>query len=318
MVSSPEYEACVDDPKPRRAPPRGDMTESALLMLAHGSRDAEARAEYVRIHEALAIRLAPRTVVFAVLEFPDEGALPSIQEGWRRCLATGAERIVALPFFLFPAGHVREDLPAELRAAREAAGWARLDLLPPLGPADEILDTIADRASDALRDRTPGGASDPTSTGLIVVGAGTSDPDANGDLCKASRLLWERFPDRYALVETAWVSLTRPSVPEVIDRCRRLGAERLVVAPYFLNTGVLLKRIDARLAEAREQYPALSIVRAAHFGLHPSLLDLLERRARAALDGDGAGIGLQAVCCRPSCNAVVTGRASLAEAARTP
>jgi sirohydrochlorin cobaltochelatase len=288
------------------------MTNRALLMLAHGSRDPEARAEYVRIHEALAARLAPRTVVFAVLEFPDEGALPSIEEGWRRCLAAGAEQIVVLPFFLFPAGHVRQDLPAQLRAARASVGWARLDLLPPLGPADAILETLDTRASEALAASSLGDGADSRPAALIVVGAGTSDPDANGDLCKASRLLWERFPNRYSMVETAWVSLTRPTVPEVIERCRRLGAERIVAAPYFLNTGVLLKRIDERLAEAREQHPELSIVRAAHFGLHPGMLSLLEGRARAGLDGESSESGLQAVCCRPSCLAFATGRAQLA------
>jgi len=281
------------------------MTRQSLLVIAHGSRDTQARAEYVRIAQALQARLAPHAVVFSVLEFPDEQDLPSIEAGWRRCLAAGAERIVALPFFLFPAGHVREDLPNELRAARES-GWATLDLLPPLGPADEILDTLASRASEALGD-----AADTTSAALVVVGAGTSDPDANGDLCKAVRLLYERFPDRFAMVETAWVSLTRPTVVEAVDRCRRLGAERIVVVPYFLNTGVLLKRIDARLASMREQHPELEIARAAHFGLHPRLLDLLERRARASLEGGSAESGLMAVCGRPSCGAVAVGRAVL-------
>ena len=145
----------------------------------------------------------------------------------------------------------------------------------------------------------------------IVVGAGTSDPDANGDLCKAVRLLWEHYPDQYALTEPAWVSLTRPTVGEAIDRCRRLGAERIVVAPYFLNTGVLLKRLDARLAEAREQHPELSITRAAHFGPHPRLLDLLERRARAGFEAAEPDSHLLAVCGRPSCAAVASGRAAL-------
>ena len=145
--------------------------------------------------------------------------------------AQGARRIVALPFFLFPAGHVREDLPNELRAAREAAGWADLDLLPPLGAADELLDAVEARAHEAA------GSDAGPKTAMILVGAGTSDPDANGDLCKAARLLWERFNDRYALVETAWVSLTRPSVGEAVDRCVRLGAERIALVPYFLNTG---------------------------------------------------------------------------------
>lgn len=314
MVSSLSYERSKACGEPPRLRVRRGMTGPALLMLAHGSRDAQARAEYVRIHEALAARLAPRTVVFAVLEFPDDDKLPSIEEGWRRCLAAGAAHIVALPFFLFPAGHVRGDLPMELRAARDAVGWASLDLLPPLGSADEILEALEDRANEARAqlDPTEGSTTEPPA--LIVVGAGTSDPDANGDLCKASRLLWERSPTRYSMVETAWVSLTRPTVPEVVERCRRLGAERIVVAPYFLNTGVLLKRIDERLAEAREQHPELSIARAPHIGIHPRVLDLLAARARAALCADGSDDSGQAVCRRPSCNAVVEGRASLAGA----
>ena len=284
------------------------LQDQALLVMAHGSRDAEARAEYRRIHKALADRLAPTPVIFSVLEFPGDDGLPSIEDGWRRCLGEGARRIVALPFFLFPAGHVREDLPTELRGAREAGGWAGLDLLPPLGAADELLDAVEARAREAA-EPAPG-----SSTAIVLVGAGTSDPDANGDLCKSARLLWERFNDRYALVETAWVSLTRPTVGEAVDRCVRLGAERIALVPYFLNTGVLLKRIDARLAEIRPLHPSVPIVRGGHLGLHPRLLDLLERRAREGLDRRTAMDGLLAVCGRPSCAAVAVGRNRLLKA----
>lgn len=278
-------------------------SDRAVLLMAHGSRDAEARAEYRRIHEALAKRLTPVPVVFAVLEFPGEDGLPSIQEGWQQCLESGARRVVAVPFFLFPAGHVREDLPTELQAARETGRWADIDFLPPLGPADEILDVVAARAEEVT-----GGD---TATAVILVGAGTSDPDANGDLCKAARLLWERYHARFPLVETAWVSLTRPSVGEAIDRCVRLGAERIAIVPYFLNTGVLLKRIDSRVAEARLAHPTLSIERGEHFGLHPRLLDLIERRAGEGLACEIERAGLMAVCGRSSCASVARGRSGL-------
>jgi sirohydrochlorin cobaltochelatase len=277
----------------------------ALLLMAHGSRDADARSEYRRIHAALIERLAPTSVVFSVLEFPGDDGLPSIVDGWKQCLVAGARRIVALPFFLFPAGHVREDLPGVLRKARAAGGWADLELLPPLGTADELLAVLDTRAGEAA-----GGAA-AEHTAVILVGAGTSDPDANGDLCKAARLFWERSNERYPQVEAAWVSLTRPTVSEVIDRAVRLGADQIVAVPYFLNTGVLLKRIDNRLAEAREKYPEVAITRGAHFGLHPSLLDLLERRARDGFADRIATAGLIAICGRPSCATVADGRAAL-------
>lgn len=283
-------------------------SKAAILMMAHGSRDAEARAEYRRIHEAIAGRLAPTPVAFSILEFPRNDGLPSIQEGWQWCVENGASRVVALPFFLFPAGHVREDLPAELRTARDSGGDAEIDLLPPLGPANEILDVVDARAQDAFGGTGP---EDAASTAVVLVGAGTSDPDANGDLCKAARLLWERRQDRYGLVEAAWVSLTRPSIAEVVDRCHRLGANRVALVPYFLNTGILLKRIDEQLIPVREAHPDLTIVRGAHLGLHPGMLDLLERRAREGLNQAVASEGLLAVCGRASCASVAAGRASL-------
>ena len=283
-------------------------SDQSVLMMAHGSRDPEARAEYRRIHEAMTVRLAPTPVVFSILEFPRDDGLPSIEDGWRSCLENGSRRVVAMPYFLFPAGHVREDLPTELRSAREAGGWAEIDFVPPLGPADEILDTIDTRAQEALATL---GEGDPARTAVILVGAGTSDPDANGDLCKAARLLWERFNDRYPLVEVAWVSLTRPSVAEIVDRCLRLGATRLAMIPYFLNTGVLLKRIDEQLEAIWIEHPGLQAARGAHFGLHPRMLDLLERRAREGLAQGVAQNGLLAVCGRASCASVAQGRSGL-------
>lgn len=283
------------------------LADCAVLLMAHGSRDLEARAEYRRVHAALAERLSPTPVIFSVLELPGDDGLLSIQDGWKACLATGAAHVVGMPYFLFPAGHVRGDLPSEISDAREAGGWATVDLLPPLGAADEILQAVVARADDVARTM----AGDSADTALILVGAGTSDPDANGDLCKAARLIWERSNARFGLVEAAWVSLTRPTVGEVIERCIRLGAERIAIVPYFLNTGVLLRRIDERIEEAREAHPEVTIVRAGHLGLFPSVLDLIERRARQALRrGDQQG-DLLAACGRPSCSAVMSGRSDL-------
>jgi sirohydrochlorin ferrochelatase len=107
------------------------------------------------------------------------------------------------------------------------------------------------------------------------------------------------------------VSLTRPTVGEAVDRCVRLGAERIAVVPYFLNTGVLLKRIDDQLAEIQQAGMPVPIARGSHLGLHPRLLDLLERRAREGLDRDAQNEGLMAVCGRPSCASVAGERAAL-------
>ena len=252
------------------------MSQS-VLVLAHGSRNQAARAEYQRVRAEVANRLPDLPVEFAVLEFPGED-LAAISEGVRRCAEVGATRIVALPYFLFAAGHVREDLPGELEQAVE--GWPGLTVAyqPPIGVDPKVVDVLEGRAIEASQDFT----ADPTvSTAVLLVGAGTSDPDSNADLYRAARLLWERR--RFPLVEVAFVSLTSPSVADGLERCLKLGATEIAVVPYFLNTGVLSRRIAARLDTARQQHPELKIGLAAELGLHPSLLDLIAERARLAL-----------------------------------
>jgi sirohydrochlorin cobaltochelatase len=253
------------------------MICQSVLILAHGSRDQGARAEYQRIRSEVARRLPEVPVEFAVLEFAGEG-LASISEAVRRCAEAGSDRIVALPYFLFAAGHVRDDLPGEL--AQAARDWPSLMIAyqPPIGVDRRVIEVLEARANEADQDLA-GGAS--TSGAVLLVGAGTSDPDSNADLFRAARLLWERR--QFPLVEVAFVSLTAPSVADGIERCLKLGAPSIAVVPYFLNSGVLSRRIAARLETARQQQPRLRIALASELGLHPTLLDLVADRAQIAL-----------------------------------
>ena len=247
--------------------------KQAILYLAHGSRDPGARAEYVRLASLLAEQLPDLPVCFSVLEFPGDG-LPSIEQGVRWCVERGAARIVALPYFLFAAGHVREDLPSELRQAAATAGGVRIVYQPPLGVDPLLAEVLEQRALEVA-----GHGADQTA--LLLVGAGTSDPDANAELYRAGRLLWER--KRFDPVEVAFVSLTQPSVADGLQRCRALGARRIVVAPYFLNTGVLSRRIGSRLEAFRQTAPEVEVLLAGELGLHPLIVELLANRARAGL-----------------------------------
>ena len=260
--------------------------KQAVLILAHGSRDAGARAEYRRLVDTLAPRLPNTPLELSVLEFAGD-ELPSIREGLGRCASHGVQRVVALPYFLFSAGHVREDLPTELRQA--AAEWPNLEVAyqPSLGVDPRILDALDSRAAEAAQALSgqPAG-----STALLLVGAGTSDAEANADLYRAARLLWERRG--YELVEVSFVSLTEPAISEAVGRCCALGATRIVAVPYFLNTGVLSRRIAARLETCRGERPDIEIVLAAEIGLHPAVIDLLVERAQSALESLAAGYEL--------------------------
>jgi sirohydrochlorin cobaltochelatase len=117
----------------------------------------------------------------------------------------------------------------------------------------------------------------------VVVGRGTTDPDANGDLAKIARLYYEGR--EHPFVEPAFVSLAPPSVQQALERCRRLGAERVVVLPYFLFTGVLERRIREQALEYADA-TGLEVRVSPYFGPDDVLVDLVLERYREALEGD--------------------------------
>ena len=90
----------------------------------------------------------------------------------------------------------------------------------------------------------------------MLVGRGSSDPDATSDLYKFARLLADNRG--LGLVEPAFAGVAQPTVPEALERCRRLGAKRIAVVPFFLFTGVLVPRIYAQAAEYAAQHPELT------------------------------------------------------------
>ena len=101
---------------------------------------------------------------------------------------------------------------------------------------------------------------------LVVVGRGASDPDANSNVAKVTRMLWEGFGFGWA--ETAYSGVTFPLVEPALEHAARLGYRRIVVFPYFLFTGILVQRIyDATDAVAR-RHPGIEFVKAPYLNDH--------------------------------------------------
>jgi sirohydrochlorin cobaltochelatase len=126
---------------------------------------------------------------------------------------------------------------------------------------------------------------DPADTLLLVVGRGSSDPDANSNIAKVAHFLKEGYPAAWAA--HAYSGVARPLLPDALPLCERLGFRRIVVQPYFLFTGVLLKRIYAQVEERRWARADIDYVATPHLQSHPLLLEAFAERAEEALVGAG-------------------------------
>jgi sirohydrochlorin ferrochelatase len=118
---------------------------TALLLIAHGSRRAEANAELEQIAQRMRERGRYPIVQISYLELAE----PDIEAGGAMCVERGATGVVMLPYFLSPGRHVVEDLTAAQTRLRERFPKVRFALAEPLGSHPLILEVIEQRAREA-------------------------------------------------------------------------------------------------------------------------------------------------------------------------
>ncbi|WP_142849213.1 sirohydrochlorin chelatase [Telmatospirillum sp. J64-1] len=255
--------------------------KTGVMICGHGSRDVEAIEEFGLLARHLTARLPQYDVESGYLEF----ARPIIRDGLEKLKEKGCERILAVPGMLFAAGHVKNDLPWEINSFAAENPGIDIQFGRELGIDPKLLKASAARIEEALAeaDETAIARKD---TLLVVVGRGTNDPDSNSNIAKVARMLWEGMGFGWA--EVAFSGVTTPLVDAALDRAVRLGFKRIVVFPYFLFTGILVKRIYDWTDEAAARYPDVHFVKAAYLRDHPLVIDSFVERVNDILVGQNA------------------------------
>ena len=116
-------------------------------------------------------------------------------------------------------------------------------------------------------------------TGIIIVDHGSRRPEANAMLEAVAQLYRERTGAR--IVEHAHMELAAPAIQDAFARCVAQGAERVVVALFFLSPGRHSARdIPALVAAAAAQFPSVPYRLSEPLGVDARLVDLLQQRVR--------------------------------------
>jgi len=255
------------------------MTDATAVMICgHGSRDDAAVREFNTLAVHLRKRLPQYDVESGFLEF----ARPVIRDGLEKLKARGAARIICLPGMLFAAGHAKNDIPSVLNTYQAEHPGLRIDYGRDLGINTNMMRAAGARIEEALA-----GAGDGVSrhdTALVVVGRGASDPDANSNAAKVMRMLWEGFGFGWGMV--AYSGVTFPLVAPALEHAAKLGYRRVIVFPYFLFTGVLVKRIYDHTDQVAAAHPEIEFVKAPYLNDHTLVLDSFAERVEEIRSGE--------------------------------
>jgi sirohydrochlorin cobaltochelatase len=246
----------------------------SILLIGHGSRDAGANAELEGLVAAYRAARPEARVEVAYIEL----ARPLLAEALAT-IAPSVQRLVVVPLFLFAAGHVKIDVPLAVEEARRRFPGVDFVIAPCLGVHPALVSVACDRADTAL----PTAPEERKKTALLVVGRGSSDPDANGDFCKVTRLIGEG--QGLLHVEPTYLGIAEPGVGASLERMARLRPDQLIVVPYLLFAGRLITKLAALVDAFKTRHPWIRTSLVPHLGADPRLLSVLDERASQAASG---------------------------------
>ena len=250
------------------------LSHPAVLLIGHGTRRAAGVAEFHHLATQLQQALPDRSCLSGFLELVDPDVPEALETLWQQ----GFRRITALPALLMAASHVKNDIPALLNAFQATHPEVEIRFGADLGIHPNLLQVARERIASVEAQFGPDYARQETL--LVVIGRGGSDPDANANISKITRMLWEGMGFGWA--ETAYTAVAAPLMAEALERTHRLGFQRLIVFPYLLFTGRLVEQVSATVAAYQSRHPDVQAVVAPYLNAHPLVVaTFLERLIEA-------------------------------------
>ncbi len=255
-----------DDPLGRVQTLGPEQPVDGLLLVGHGSRCLISADQMYQIRDHTQAAMPETLVEVGFLEMTDPPAGVVLDH----MVSRGCQRIVILPLMLLAASHSKSDVPAIVLNGRKRHPGVELTFGSPLGVSPELIEIGAANIADVGAEGLP----------LLVIARGTSEPDANGDAVKASRLLAEWTDTDFLF--NGFTGMTWPRVPEALRTVQKLGAPKFAVFFWFLCNGKLIERARDEIAEFVKE-TGIEVVDAGYFGPDARLAQLIERRYTEAL-----------------------------------
>lgn len=248
--------------------------DTTILLVAHGSRGRDGNNEPLSFVAQWRERHPEWRIEVCFVEHAEV----LLDEGLDRAAkgtggAGGARRVLVIPLVLNAAGHVKMELPATLKRARERHPDVKFGITRHLGMGREIFAVLQGQLGRLMKHLA---MPDPRTTGVILLGRGSSDAGANGELAKMTRWIYEA--NEHELVDLAFTGIAWPRLESVVQRQARLGTMQVCIVPVYLFTGVLIDRIKVQVERLRQQYPRVAFALGTHFGFDNGIFELLDAK----------------------------------------
>ena len=252
------------------------MSKEGILLCGHGSRHPDGVSGFLTMAEQIQQRHPEKITEAGFLELSE----PSIAEAVKRLYERGVRDVLAAQAFLFAGVHVRLDIPLLLAKSMEQYDGLRIRMASYVGVCDNLVKLGCKRIAEA-EEEAP--AYDRSEAVLFGVGVRASVSDANGDIAKLNRLIWEEAGFDHSLF--AFTSrMAKPCVADAARIVNHLPHQIVVVLPLIFFNGVCLENAFSAIKDVCSD-SGKTFVFCRPFHCDDLVLDAIEQRLHAVIDG---------------------------------
>jgi sirohydrochlorin cobaltochelatase len=213
-----------------------DRHSYSICLIGHGSRDSLATQEFLTLCKKLRKKILYKTIECGFLEF----AKPTAVEALYACRRDGVKNIIILPGILFPGKHTQRDVPNTVDKVFQNCPNINLIFTKPLA-THPILMEACRKLIEEEEKISPKFI--PRSESLLMtIGHGSQNKDFNCQVEKNLYNLGEKLG--FGKTLTFFAGLPQHSIGDIEKNFTPQGFRRVILFPFFLFTGVWVKRIN--------------------------------------------------------------------------
>ena len=113
---------------------------------------------------------------------------------------------------------------------------------------------------------------------LVLVAHGSRRQASNDEVVALSKRIEEQMKSEYPIIETGFLELAEPLIPNAIDQCVKEGATDICVVPYFLSAGTHVQHdVPAEVDKARQMHPNIPMDVIPHIGGSVMMIELIKQ-----------------------------------------
>ena len=247
----------------------------AICLLAHGSRELIGTQEFLALGEKLRKTNICKTIECGFLEF----ANPTAEEALSACHREGGKNIIILPSILFSGEHTQRDIPNTVGKLFRDHPAVNIIFASPLGTQPKVIEACRQRIEESEKIATK--SISRSETLLVVFGHGSRDKRFNAQVNKSLFKLGENIGFGKTLI--FFVGSPKYSLEDIYKSFTPLGFRRVILFPFFLFTGVWVKRVNALADTFQKKYLNIEFLKAPCLSHHDLIVDALIQRVRESV-----------------------------------